>query len=57
VVVIQCLGVDFVAEGRGPQRCGPPGGVDLGDVDLVAYSACLDCFFRAAACIPFYSPM
>jgi hypothetical protein len=32
------------------RRCGPPGGVDL-----VSYSAYLDCCFRAAACIDFYN--
>jgi uncharacterized protein YjbI with pentapeptide repeats len=31
-------------------------GVDLGGVDLAAYSAYLDCCYRAAACITFYSP-
>jgi hypothetical protein len=50
VVVIQCFGVDFLVEGCGPQRCGPPGGVDL-----AAYSAYLDCCYRVAACIAFYS--
>jgi hypothetical protein len=32
-------------------------GVDLRGVDLAAYSAYLDCCFRAAACIAFYSQM
>jgi hypothetical protein len=52
VVVIQFFGVDFLVEGCGPRRCGPPGGVDL-----TAYSAYLDCCFRAAACVAFYSQM
>jgi hypothetical protein len=39
--------------------CGLPllRGVDLRGVDLAAYSAYLDCCFRAAACIAFYSQM
>jgi hypothetical protein len=49
MVVIQCFGVDSLVEGCGPQRCGPPGGVNL-----TAYSAYLDCCSRAAACIAFY---
>jgi hypothetical protein len=62
VGVIQCFGVYFLVEGCGPrrcgpQRCGPPGGVDLIGLDLVAYSAYLECCFRAAACITFYSPI
>jgi hypothetical protein len=32
--VIQCFGVYFLVEGCGPQRCGPPGGVNLKGVDL-----------------------
>jgi hypothetical protein len=60
VGVIQCFGVDILVEGCGPQRCGPqrcrpPEGVDLRGVDLAAYSAYLECCFRAAACITFYS--
>jgi hypothetical protein len=50
MVVIQCFGVDSLIEGCGPQRCGPPRGVDL-----AAYSAYLECFFHAVACIAFYS--
>jgi hypothetical protein len=34
LVVIQCFGVASLVEGCGPQRCGPPGGVDLRGVDL-----------------------
>jgi hypothetical protein len=34
VVVIQCFGVYFLVKGCESQRCGPPGGVDLIDVDL-----------------------
>jgi hypothetical protein len=54
MAVIQCFGVDFLVEGCGPQRCGPPGGVNFKGVDLAAYSAYLDCCFHAAACITFY---
>jgi hypothetical protein len=34
VVVIQCFSVDFLVEGCGSQRCGPPGGVYLRGADL-----------------------
>jgi hypothetical protein len=53
MVVIQCFGVYFLVEGCGPRRCGPPGGVDL-----AAYSAYLDCCFRAAALltVKFHQP-
>jgi hypothetical protein len=57
MVVIQCFGVDFLVEGCGPRRCGPQRGGHPEGVDLAAYSAYLDCCYRAAACIAFYSEM
>jgi hypothetical protein len=55
VVVVQCFGVDFLVEGCGPRRCGPQRCEPPGGVDLASYSAYLDCCFRTAACIDFYT--